>query len=206
MDFWGEMPAEGIVLSSHFTSYITGQLQFITALLHFHQLIQFMHEANCTCSHAEQHHVSSAISVLFVLRKAKREITLVEFVHADTPSISILAPTTQSCPWGEMREDNRIQAAGLRPSSNGSLQGLSHSAPHSCTQLLLSGFTVALQLSLDPLLRASNALMSGFYSVEHFTIAWLRKTLSEQRWMHLKLLCGQFGNNSVFNGSREADI
>lgn len=88
------------------------------------------------------------------------------------------SPTSQNCPWGEVNEDNRMQAAGFRPGFNSSLQSLGHCA-------LLSGFTAGLQLSLHPLLPACNALMSGFSSVEYFTNARLHETLSEPCWVYI---------------------
>lgn len=69
---------KGISLSSHFTSYITVQLQFHTLLLDFHQLVQFIQEADCTCSHATEEQepdVFCHITRSFMEERRKRNYT-----------------------------------------------------------------------------------------------------------------------------------
>lgn len=166
MDFWVETPAEGNqsfpslhILHHRLAPVPYPTLRFSSAnSVHAQGEIAPAPMLQRSITQLRSRQTFSAISVNLVWGRAERGITLVEFKEPSTetprPSPSS-SPTSQSCPWGEVKEDNRMQAAGFRPGFNSSLQSLGHCA-------LLSGFTAGLQLSLHPLLPACNALMSGF--------------------------------------------
>lgn len=155
MDFWVETPAEGnqSFQSLHILHHSSAPVPYPTFRFSSARSVHpggGLHLLPCYRGAGARRFLP--YHSVFYGGKEKEELHRWNLKSRPSPSSS---PTSQSCPWGEVREDSRIQAAGFRPSSSSSPQSLGRCA-------LLSGFTAGLQLSLHPLPPTCEASVSGF--------------------------------------------